>query len=872
MSKDQVKSYSGLTHDQVVALRAQFGANEIVSDEQRFLLLKLLWHQLNNWLVYILLISALITYFTDHILDTYVILGVIFFNTIVGLVQEYRASQAINALRDLVIATAKVYRSGQLLTVPAIELVPGDLVLLEAGDRVPADGRLVSARNLRVVESSLTGESLPVDKSTDLSDLSQNQSQVYMSTVVAAGMATFTVTAIGSATLIGKIARDLKENKKEKTHFELKTELLAKQMSVVAILGTVITFIVGYFVRGFAFTEIFAFSVASLVSSVPEGLPAVIAIILATGASRMARKKAIVRSLPATETLSVVDVIATDKTGTLTQNTMTVTNIYCEGQEIRVSGSGWQTQGDLSSNGQPLELQEQSSVKDLILAATWCSRASLTPTGIQGDPTEAALLVLSYKAKLQEELAQSQVLDELPFDQELKLKAVLVEYQGQRRLAVSGTTEALLARSTLSAKEQAVILKHMQTLAGQAMRVIALAMTPVPVATQTATLADVQRLQFLGLVGMVDPLRQGVAQAVAKARQAGIRVIMQTGDHRDTALAIAREAGIVAAAKTVSPDELVLTQTELEQLNETEFAQAVQQVSVFARLTPAMKLKILRTLQSQGHAVAMTGDGVNDVLALKQADLGIAMGQIGTDAAREASDIVLADDNFASLVQAIEEGRTIFANTRQASAFLLTTNFTEDLIIILSVLLGLPLPLLASQILWLNLVTDGLTDMALAAEPGHGDLLSQKPKRKGEGILIKQMLGLMVPIIAMMTVVSLAAFWWFMPEGLDKARTAVFCAMCFTQLVNIFNMRSLDLSIWRIGWFSNKYVVGTVMLSLFLQYLAMNHPSLMTVFRFTPLSLVEVSVLLLVSLAVLAIGESYKFLKTKVALQPRSRN
>ncbi len=860
---------SGLSKEQVQLKRRQFGFNEIVDEKSKYLVLKLIWHQLNSLLIYVLLVSAVITYFLDHVLDTYVILAVVFANTLIGFIQEYKASKAIAALQNLVVAKAKVYRDGQLMEIPSRELVPGDLVLLEEGDRVPADGQLLEAKNLRVIESSLTGEAFPVDKNTTPSSnkvaLADRQDRVWMGTFAASGVAKFLVTATGSQTTIGQIAKNLKEIKKEKTHFEIKTDLLAKQMSIVAITGAILTFIVGYFFRDFTFAEIFTFSVASLVSGVPEGLPAVIVIILATGASRMAKKKAIVRSLPSTETLSVVDIIATDKTGTLTQNTMTVRELYYQKQRIEVTGEGWQPAGQFFSGAKELFPIKTPGLQEMLLAAGLCSRARLLKheaSGkidyeISGDPTDGALLVLAHKASLQKTLEEVEILDELPFDQIKKFKAVLVKIGQKRQIFLSGAAESLIEMSDLNQKEKTAVLAEVQKSSSQAMRVIALASLVVSSQSKQILDQDLKKVNFIGFVGMVDPPRIGAKEAVLKAKKAGIRIIMKTGDHKETALAIARQVGIIELGETRA-----LTGVELEALSDTEFERAIEEVSVFARLTPAMKLRILETLQKRGHVVAMTGDGVNDVLALKKADIGIAMGKIGTDVARESSDLVLADDNFASLVDAVEEGRLIFTNTRQASAFLVTTNFAEDVIILFSILTGFPLPLLASQILWLNLVTDGVVDVALAAEPSHGDVLLQRPKQKGEGILSRKMLGFLLPIVAAMVISCLWVFISLLPQGIEKARTAAFCAMCFTQLINIFNMRSLDLSVFKIGWLSNKYLVAAVLFSLLLQYLAMTQPFLMGVFKFEALSVAEVSWIFLLSLSVLVVGEGHKWVRS----------
>lgn len=878
---------AGLTSQEVVKRQRKYGPNEIVEDKPKHLVLTILWHQVNNLLAYIMAASAIITYILNHAIDTYVIVVVLVINTTIGFVQEYKANRSIQALKELVISTSKVYREGELVEIPSHELVPGDLILLEEGDRVPADGRLIETNNLRTIESSLTGEAFPIEKNikalSDKTAMADRKNFVWMSTFVAGGIGKFVVTATGGKTAIGKIAQSLTEIKKEKTHYEVKTERLAKQMSFIAIAGAVITFLVGFFLRDLSFTEIFTFTVASLVSGIPEGLPAVLVIILATGANRMAKKNAIIRSLPATETLSIVDVIATDKTGTLTQNTMTVEQINLPKEIFTVEGNGWVPEGRVLQDQKPVDVKKRVGLSQLLVASGLCSRARLINKGseqvpnyiISGDPTEGALTVLAYKASLKSRLEAIEVIDELPFNQEAKFKAVMAEEKGERKIFASGAPESIIALSrkqyldgkivAFSANDKKQVLEQVKHASSQAMRTIALAYKNSPKNRRNLSHETVDQLTFLGFVSMIDPPRQGAAEAVQKAKRAGIRVIMKTGDHKETALAIAKQVKIIDSQTNNSNFPLVLTGEELSAMSADEFKQAVDQVDVFARLTPDMKLKILSTLQELDHNVAMTGDGVNDVLALKKANIGIAMGNIGTDVAREASDIVLADDNFASLVDAVEEGRIVFVNTRQASAFLVTTNFAEDLIIVLSILIGLPLPLLASQVLWMNLVTDGLVDIALAAEPGHGDVLTHPPRKSSENILSCNMISFLSPIVAVMVMVSLGIFILYLPEGIDKARTGAFCVMCFTQLANIFNMRSLDKSLFEIGILSNKYIVAAVSLALFLQYLVMSHPLLMGVFRFTPLSVLEVTKLGLLSMLVFVVGELHKLIRKRSA-------
>jgi Ca2+-transporting ATPase len=880
LNKLNTSPKKGLSKEEFIKRQNKYGSNEIIDDKPKHLILQIIWNQLNNLLVFILLLAAIVTYFLDHKIDTYVIIFVILSDAVIGFAQEYKANKAIESLKKIVVANSKVYRDGHLIEIPSKNLVPGDIVLLEEGDRVPADGRLIESHNLRVVESSLTGESFAVEKNIEAiknkTPLADRKNYVWMSTFVVGGFAKFVITETGNHTAIGQIAKTLGEIKKEKSHFDIKTEHLVKQMSIISIFGALFIFIMGYFSKSMSFADIFTFAVASLVSGIPEGLPVVLVIILAYGARKMANKNAIIRSLPATETLSVTDIIATDKTGTLTQNSMTIKEIYLNKQSISVSGSGWNPQGKFFKKEKVIDPIKNFALKKLIRIASLNSRARLIKQDnkkninyqISGDPTEGAATVLGHKAKLAEQLKKIQIINQLPFDQELKLKAISVRENGNKEIYVSGAPESIIKFcnkqlinkeiKNFNEKDKEEVLEKVKEYSAQAMRVIAHAYKKTSSKKSNITVDEINNLVFVGFVGMIDPPRKGVRDAISKAKRAGIRVIMKTGDHKETALAIAKQVGIIENEEQVGEYSLVMTENDLEELSPQEFDQAIEQVSVFARLTPKMKLRILERLQKLGHIVAMTGDGVNDVLALKKANIGIAMGQIGTDVAREASDIVLADDNFASLIDAVEEGRVVFSNTRQASAFLITTNLAEYLIIIISIAFGLPLPLLATQILWVNLVTDGLVDIPLAVEPGHGDVLNQKPRAKDENILSKKMLGFLTPIVLCMVISSLWMFIDLLPQGIEKARTGAFLVICLTQLVNIFNMRSLDRSLFSIGFFSNKYLLAAVFGSLIMLYLALTNEFLVNIFRFTPLDRGDIIEAIVLSSLVLFIGEFYK--------------
>lgn len=877
---------SGLSHKEVKTRLQDFGPNEIPEKKAKNPVLIFL-KQFHSILIYILIAAAAISFFVGHAVDVYVILAVILINAIIGFIQENKAEKSIQALKRMIVPYAKVFRGGKLLQVHAKELVPGDIIFLEEGDRIPADARLLEVKNTRTVEASLTGESLPIDKDVKVlpekTGLADRKNMVWMGTFVAGGQAKAVVVFTGIKTAIGKVATSIEKIKKVKGHFEKKTAILARQMGIIAVVCAFIVFLVGFFARGFEFSEIFLFTIASLVAGIPEGLPAVLIIVLAIGAHRMAKRNAIIRTLPATETLGVATIIATDKTGTLTQNTMNVEKIVLPGEdEITVSGEGWQPSGDFSQKDNIIVPLENSRLSKLLHIACVCNNARIVKEKdekykIIGDPTEAALVALAEKAGLKKEelLEKEKRIDDLPFNPELKYRAslsVLVKEDRKKEIYVIGAPEAVLAHSSfilwekgekkITQEERQEILAGIQSLAKKAMRVLGLAYKITPVSTDNLSEDLVNNLVLVGVVGMLDPPRPQVKEAIAKARKAGIRVIMKTGDHKDTAVAVAKEIGMIGEkAKSKCPE--VLTEQELLKLSEEEFEEIIKQISVFARLTPGMKLRIVEVLQKQGHIVAMTGDGVNDAPALKRADIGIAMGIIGTDVARESSAIVLADDNFSSIVNAIEEGRTVFTNTRQASSFLITTNFAESISIITTMLLGLPLPLLPTQLLWLNLVTDGVSDVALAAEPSHEDVLEEPPRKAKENILSKEIIPFILIMAGIMVIFTLIIFKAYLPSGIEKARTGAFTVMAFTQLFNVLNMRSLKKSVFKIGLFSNNFIVASLIASVFLLAMVLYVPFFQGVFQFVPLGLLEILIIILLSSSVLWLGELYKYLRPK---------
>lgn len=886
----------GLGASDVAERQAKFGFNELPEKKGTppwLIFLK----QFKSVLVYILFAAAFISLYFDHVLDFYVIISVVILNSIIGFVQEYRAQAAIGALKKLIVAHAKVWRDGELLNIPARELVPGDVISLEEGDRIPGDARLFEVKGFRTVESSLTGESLPVEKKLiDLPEkttLADRINMVFMSTFVASGTAKAIVVGTGVNTAIGEIASSLENIVDEPSHFEKHTEELGKQMGVFAVVGATTMFIVGYYIRKMEFVEIFLFSVASLVSAIPEGLPAILTIVLAVGSHRMSKRKAIIRTLSTTETLGVTTTIITDKTGTLTENIMSANRIILGGgKDIRITGTGWAANGEFFDGATQIVPLENKDLDTLLKGAILSNNAKVVKNeapvdghgasggfSVLGDPTEAALLVAAEKSGLSRSALEStnEKIDDLAFNSDAKFRATLVKNNDKKVIYAVGATEVIFNLATnvlvdgvvvpLDANRKKVLLNKMNELANLAMRVVALAVRDANKETSSIGPEDVTNLTILGLVGMMDPPRSEVKDAIKRARGAGIRVIMATGDHATTAVAIGKLIGLVSAQEEDSAHPLVLSESDLATMTPEQFKQAVLTTSIFARLNPLTKLKIAEVLQSEGEVVAMTGDGVNDAPALKKADIGIAMGITGTDVAREASRMVLADDNFATIVNAIEEGRIVFTNTRQSSYFLLTTHFAEMSTILVTMFFGLPLPLLTIHLLWLNLVTDGFNAIGLVSEPGHKDVLDEKPKNKDERILNRGVLPFMLLMTIIMAATTLFVFSRYYKTDINLARTFAFAIMSFMQFYNVLNLRSLKQSIFTLGFFSNGYAVLCLTISMILMLAVLYIPFLQNIFRFTTLSLSQFAFALGVSSSVLWAGEIYKFILRRISVK-----
>jgi P-type Ca2+ transporter type 2C len=865
-------SEKGLTKSEAQKRLAQNGVNEISKKKKTPAIIEFL-KQFNSPLIYILMVAMAISFTFHHNVDGYVILVVILINATIGFIQERKAEKAIDALEKLIVSYAKVYRDGEVVKIPARDLVTGDVILLEEGDKIPADARLMEAKNFKTQESSLTGESFPAEKNLKVLSpsvpLGDRTNMVFMSSLVVSGEAKAVVVATANKTQIGKVATSIQAIIRPNMHFNDKVKQLSIQMAIFAFIGALLVFLIGFFINKLEFFEIFLFTIASLVSAIPEGLPAILIIVLAVGARRMAKRNAVIRHLPAVETLGVATIIATDKTGTLTQNSITVEKILTADGDFSVTGDGWQPVGKFFSGKKAIIPLKFPILQKILSIATLCNKGNLTKKGnkyeIIGDPTEVALLVLGKKAGLEKRKLEKNIIDDLPFSSELKFRASLIKTKSGKHLCSVGAFENIIEKSAYLSKSNKKIkfdekskkefLEKAELLAKKGMRVLALAHKNMPSDANSISKESVKDMIFLGLIGMKDPPRKEIKDAIQKARNAGIRVIMKTGDHKETAIAIAKEIGLVTG-KTKA-----LTQTELEKMDRVQFREAVKKVDIFTRVTPKMKEKIVKELQEQGEIVAMTGDGVNDAPALKRSDIGVAMGIIGTDVARESSEIVLADDNFASIVNAIEEGRIVFQNVRQTSFFLITTNVAEQVTIISSLAMGMTLPLLPIQLLYLNLVTDTFPGIALSMEPGHHDVLNRPPRNKKERIINKELIPFLILMVGLMALGTIPLFRHFLPQGVDKARTIAFAAMSMFQLFNVFNMRSLKKSIFKIGFCSNKWVLLAFATSFLLMLGVIFLPGISSVFSFVPLTIGELGLILLVTSSIFVVGELYKLVR-----------
>jgi Ca2+-transporting ATPase len=864
----QASRSEGLSTAEAQLQLRRMGPNQLLQQPARAVWLRLL-DQFRSVLVLVLLFAALLAGVIGDVSDSIVIVVVLIFNALLGFYQEFRAEKSLQALKDMLASHARVLRDGQLQSLACADLVPGDIVLLEAGDKVPADGRLLLAANLEVVEAALTGESQAAGKHTQplpaATPLAERSNMLFMNTVVSRGRAELLVTATGMATEMGRITGLLQQAEEAMTPLQQQLDTLGRKLAQIA--GAVVTliFLLGW-ARGEPLSEIILTSIALAVAAIPEGLPAVVTVTLALGMRRMARQQAILKKLAAVETLGCTTVICSDKTGTLTLNQMTARQLFFRGGQYRVSGQGYHTQGDIfdgDSRASP------AALRDVLLPLALCNEARLDRGQLIGDPTEGALLALACKGGLDvaAELAQAPRVAELPFDSEWKFMATFHQIGDMVQIHVKGAPDVLLARCRdvatdlgpllLDEEWRQRMLNQNGQMAQQALRVLAVARKLIPASAfdrNADLLTYVDELELLGLVGLIDPPRPEAREAIALCRRAGIKVKMITGDHKLTAAAIAHELGLEGEA--ISGDEL-------DGLTAQQLQQRIGQIAVFARVTPEHKVRLVQTLRGAGHVVAMTGDGVNDAPALKSADIGVAMGITGTEVAKEASSMVLADDNFATIVNAVSEGRTIYDNIVKFVRFQLSTNVGAILSVLSASLLGLPAPFTAIQILWINIIMDGPPALTLGLDPARPGIMHEAPRSRDQAILGWHRFGRLALYGATMAAGTLALFVYAQAAGRSEqyAHTLAFSTFVLFQFFNIFNARAEFGSVFNASLFRNVRLWGAIVAVLLLQLLVVHWRPAQQVFATTDLLPKDWALAFAVASSVLLLDEGRKLLQ-----------
>lgn len=859
----------GLTQDEAERRREQHGWNEL-SEGQRISPWLLFLNQFKDFMMLVLMGATLISGILGEYLDAVTIIAIIVLNGVLGFVQEFRAERSLRALKELSAPHANVLRGGTVRHIPARELVPGDIVYVESGDRIPADIRWLVTHSLDVEESALTGESHPVGKHAGtLSEaevpLGDQKNIGFMGTMITRGSGRGVVIRTGMDTEMGKIADLIQNTDTQETPLQRRLEQLGKILIYLALGLTVLVVLIGI-MHGQPAGAMFFAGVSLAVAAIPEGLPAIVTIALALGVQRMIKRKAIVRKLPSVETLGCASIICSDKTGTLTQNKMTVTRLWVEGRSLEVTGEGYEPVGNILEKAQPVDLKKDQSLRRLLQVSSLCANAVIyeadpdmrarkkakedSPEAqwkLKGDPTEGALVVLASKMGLSPATlgATYQREQEFPFDSQRKMMSVVVGHQGGRIALVKGAPDMLLDKCSYILWEGHVVpftgtlrgrvQEENEKMARSALRVLGLAYRDVKPRENVDSQECVEsQLIFIGLAGMIDPPRREARDAISVCRRAGIKTVMITGDHRLTAEAIAADLGILPRGG------VSMSGRELAGLSDDELDRVVDQTYVYSRVAPEHKLRIVKSLQRKGHVVAMTGDGVNDAPAIKAADIGIAMGITGTDVSKEASSLILSDDNFSSIVAAIEEGRNIYENIRKFIRYLLASNVGEILTMFFAMLAGLPLPLLPIQILWVNLVTDGLPAMALGVDQPEKDLMEHKPRGANENIFARRLGWKILSRGLLIGLCTLGAFWITLnvapddPAQLAIAQSVAFVTLVMAQLIHVFDCRS-SRSIFHRNILQNRYLVVAVLSSVLLLLGVMYIEALQPIFKTVPL-------------------------------------
>ena len=870
--------HQGLSIEEAEKRLREYGPNVLKEPPPRSIL-SMFIDQMKEVLVLILIAAALISGLVGEWADSIVIMIIVVLNACLGVYQEHKAEEALKALKKMTKPIAKVIRGGSTCEVNVESLVPGDIVLLEAGDSLPADIRLTETISMQTNEAALTGESVPVEKDTaplEREDvgIGDRQNMGFMGTTVTTGRGRGVVVATGMNTELGKIAELIQATPPETTPLQRRLGELGKFMGIMAGVIVVVVFLTGL-LRGEELLGMFLIAVSLAVAAVPEGLPAVVTIVLAMGVTKMSQRRAVVRRLPAVETLGTVTVICSDKTGTLTKNEMTVTRLYTDGQNFEVTGVGYEPEGEfIDDQGKVIEPLSNKNLMFMLMGGLLCTDAEMQKANdswrVIGDPTEGALVVAAAKTGLRKTELESESprLAEIPFDSGRKMMTTFYKINDKIYSFTKGAPDLLVARCNsilkgtgsepLTEENRKQLLEINSQWASQGERVLALAIREweeVPDKPK-ANLVE-NDMTFVGYFSMIDPARPEVKEAVAVGKGAGIRTVMITGDHRDTAVAIARELGIWQEGDNALSGE------QLQKMDDEELKEAVLNTTVFARVSPEDKLRIVNALKEHNYVVAMTGDGVNDAPALKRADIGVSMGITGTEVAKEASSMVLMDDNYATIVSAVEEGRTIYSNIRKSIHYLLSCNIGEIITIFSSILLGLHSPLTAIQILWMNLVTDGLPALALGVEPAEKDVMKQPPRKPNEGVFAGGMgvriiwQGIMIGLLAL-AVYLLALSWG---RTLDDAHTMTFATMALMQLVHSFNARSMEHSVFSLGVASNRNLIYAFLASAALTAAVIFIPFLREFFDTAPLRLSDWFVVCGFALMPLIIVEMSKMIK-----------
>lgn len=864
----------GLT-DAIVSERLkQYGSNELATKQKRTLWQRI-FAQINDVLVYVLIIAALISAFVGEWADASIIALVVVLNAVIGVVQESKAEQALEALKKMATPKAIVKRNGELKEIPSEHVVPGDIVMLDAGRYIPCDLRLIETANLKVEESALTGESVPVDKDAIYHPSMQRDEQVplgdqknmaFMSTLVTYGRGVGVAVETGMNSQIGKIATLLHEADDDMTPLQKSLAQVGKYLGFVAVAICIVMFLIG-FLQGRDTLEMFMTAISLAVAAIPEGLPAIVSIVLAIGVQRMIKQNVIIRKLPAVEALGSVTIICSDKTGTLTQNKMTVTHFYSDNTYDRLESL------NVNNDAQRLLLE------NMVL----CNDASYNNESQTGDPTEIALLVAGTTFNMQKDHLEKihERVNEVPFDSDRKMMSTVHTYDESYYSMTKGAIDKLLPRCThifkngkieiLTDSDKNQILKAAGAMSQEALRVLSFAFKQYD-----SNDVDINHLEksliFIGLVGMIDPPRTEVKDSIKECKKAGIRTVMITGDHKDTAFAIAKELGI---AEEISE---IMIGTELDNISDTELASKINHLNVFARVSPEHKVKIVKALRAKGNIVSMTGDGVNDAPSLKQADVGVAMGITGTDVAKGAADVVLTDDNFSSIVKAVEEGRNIYRNIKKSILFLLSCNFGEIIALFLAILLGWATPLRPIHILWVNLITDTLPALSLGVDPEDPDVMKEKPRHAKESLFSGSVPflifnGVIIGLLTLIAFIAGAKFYTgdtnlfpLFPERIDDdallhAQTMAFVVLSFSQLVHSFNLRSRTKSIFSIGIFTNKYLVFSLLIGVLMQVCIISIPPLANIFGVHALTMRDWGFVLLLSIIPLVVNEIIKLVK-----------